>query len=66
MTENETIKPDPKVLERLVCPVSKEALHYDKDNNELISKKARLVFPIRYGIPVMLVDEARELLDSEL
>lgn len=54
---------DPKLLEILVCPVSKEPLEYDKDNQELISKKAGLAFPIRDGIPIMLVDEARSLND---
>lgn len=54
---------DPKLLEILVCPVTKESLEYDKDNQELISKKAGLAFPIRDGIPIMLVDEARSLND---
>lgn len=54
---------DPKLLEILVCPVTRETLEYDKDNQELVSKKAGLAFPIRDGIPIMLVDEARELGD---
>ncbi|WP_193715825.1 Trm112 family protein [Sneathiella sp. P13V-1] len=54
---------DPKLLEILVCPLTKEALSYDKDAGELISKKAKLAFPIRNGIPIMLVDEARQLDD---
>ncbi len=54
---------DPKLLEILVCPLTKETLTYDRDANELISKKAGLAFPIRNGIPIMLVDEARRLSD---
>ncbi|MEH6495663.1 MAG: Trm112 family protein [Pseudomonas marincola] len=54
---------DPKLLEILVCPLTKEALTYDRENFELISKKANLAFPIRNGIPIMLVDEARRLDD---
>jgi len=56
---------DPKLLDILVCPVTKEALRYDGAKQELISDKAGLAFPIRDGIPVMLVDEARELADGE-
>ena len=52
---------DPKLLEILVCPVTKEPLTYERDAAELISKKAGLAFPIRNGIPIMLVDEARRL-----
>jgi len=54
---------DPKLLEILVCPLTKEALTYDRENFELISKKANLAFPIRNGIPIMLIDEARRLDD---
>ena len=54
---------DPKLLEILVCPLTKEALDYDSKSGELISKKAGLAFPIRNGIPVMLVDEARQIDD---
>ena len=56
---------DPKLLEILVCPVTKGPLVYDKDRQELISKSARLAYPIRDGIPVMLEDEARRLEPSE-
>ena len=56
---------DAKLLQILVCPVTKGALIYDKKNNELISKSARLAYPIRDGIPVMLEDEARKLTESE-
>ena len=49
------------LLELLVCPLTKGPLEYDKENNELISKEAKLAYPIRDGIPIMLVDEARDL-----
>lgn len=52
---------DSKLLQILVCPVTKGPLIYDKKSNELISKSARLAYPIRDGIPVMLEDEARKL-----
>jgi len=52
---------DTKLLEMLRCPVTKGRLEYDKENNELISKSAKLAYPIRDGIPVMLEDEAREI-----
>jgi uncharacterized protein YbaR (Trm112 family) len=52
---------DPKLLEILVCPVTKGPLEYDRENQELISRKAGLAFPIREGIPIMLADEARAL-----
>lgn len=57
---------DPKLLELLVCPISKTPLRYNKDAQELISDKAALAFPIRDGIPIMLVDEARVLDDQEV
>jgi len=59
-------RPDPKLLEILVCPVTKGQLSYDAEKQELISKNARLAYPIRGGIPIMLPDEARELSDDEL
>ena len=52
---------DPKLLEILVCPLTKTSLKYDKEKQELISDKAKLAYPIRDGIPVMLTDEARKL-----
>ncbi len=55
--------PDPKMLESLVCPVTRNTLVYDRAAQELISKAAGLAFPIRNGIPVMLLDEARRLED---
>ena len=56
---------DAKLLEILVCPVTKGPLIFDKKANELISKSARLAYPIRDGIPVMLEDEARKLSPDE-
>ena len=52
---------DPKLLELLVCPVTKTRLEYDAGNAELISKSAGLAYPIRDGIPIMLAGEAREI-----
>lgn len=57
---------DPKMLELLICPVTGGELHYDKDRQELVSKKARLAFPIRDGIPIMLASEARPLEENEI
>ena len=56
---------DAKLLELLVCPVTKGPLIYDKARQELISKAARLAYPIKDGIPVMLEDEARKLTPEE-
>ena len=52
---------DPKLLELLVCPVTKTTLDYDAVNNELISRTAKLAYPIRDGIPIMLPEEARAI-----
>jgi hypothetical protein len=52
---------DPKLLEILVCPVTKGPLVYDRERQELISRSARLAYPVRDGIPVLLEDEARKL-----
>ena len=52
---------DPRLLEVLVCPLTKTALEYDRTANELISRKAGLAYPIRDGIPIMLPEEARAL-----
>jgi uncharacterized protein len=54
-------KVDPKLLELLVCPVTKTRLEYDASNGELISRAAGLAYPIRDGIPIMLAGEAREI-----
>ncbi len=56
---------DPKLLVILVCPVTKGPLIYDRERQELVSKSARLAYPIRDGIPVMLEEEARKLDPSE-
>ena len=56
---------DPKLLEILVCPVTKGPLIFDRNRQELVSKSARLAYPIRDGIPVMLEEEARRLDSSE-
>ncbi len=58
---NDTIKFDRRMLEALVCPLTQSTLKYDAGNQELISKPANLAYPIRNGIPVMLVAEARTL-----
>src|SRR3546814_19025020 len=55
---------DPRLLEILVCPITKRQLVYDRAAGELISEAARLAFPIRAGVPIMLVDEARSLDDQ--
>ena len=57
---------DKRLLELLVCPVTKGPLIYDKARQELVSKSARLAYPIRDDIPIMLEDEARELTDEEV
>ena len=57
---------DPKLLEILVCPLTKVPLRYDVERQELLSDQAALAYPIRDGIPVMLVDEARQMEDSEV
>ncbi|MGO4670571.1 Trm112 family protein [Bosea sp. 2RAB26] len=65
MTETERDMPatriDPKLLEILVCPVTKSTLEYDAAKQELISRPAKLAYPIRDGIPIMLPEEARQI-----
>ncbi|GAA4526918.1 hypothetical protein GCM10023174_13750 [Chelativorans composti] len=56
---------DPKLLELLVCPLTKGPLEWDPERQELISRRARLAYPVRDGVPVMLPSEARELQDNE-
>ena len=63
--ENVRATVDPKLLEMLVCPLTKEPLRYDKERQELISDGAQLAYPIRDGIPIMLTDEARSLADDD-
>jgi uncharacterized protein YbaR (Trm112 family) len=58
-----TRRVDPRLLDILVCPVTKTPLRYDAARQELISDKAHLAFPIREGIPIMMVDEARKIED---
>jgi len=58
-------EPDPKLLEILVCPLTKTTLVYDRERQELISRAAGLAYPIRAGVPVMLPGEARELSEAE-
>jgi len=55
---------DPKLLEILVCPLTKQPLRYDRAASELVSEAARLAFPIRQGVPIMLIDEARRTDDD--
>lgn len=57
---------DSKLLELLVCPVTKGPLTYDRERQELVSRSARLAYPVRGGIPVLLENEARPLTDEEL
>jgi uncharacterized protein len=56
---------DPRLLEVLVCPVTKGPLTYDREKGELVSKGARLAYPIRDGVPIMLPEEARDLGEGE-
>jgi len=60
-TEHHVGSVDPKLLEILVCPLTKTTLEYDAAKQELISRKAKLAYPIRDGIPIMLPEEARRL-----
>jgi len=59
------VEPDPKLLEILVCPLTKTTLVYDRERQELVSKAAGLAYPIRGGVPIMLPGEARELSEAE-
>ena len=56
---------DPRLLDVLVCPLTRSALNYDRSRQELISQQARKAFPVRTGVPIMLVEEARDLTDDE-
>lgn len=56
---------DPRLLDLLVCPLTKGPLRYDRERNELVSRQAGLAYPIRDGIPIMLVEEARPLEEGE-
>ena len=57
---------DTRLLELLVCPVTKGPLEYDRDHQELLSRSARLAYPVRDGIPILLENEARVMRDEEL
>ena len=63
---SDSVAVDPKLLEILVCPLTKGPLIYDAKKQELLSKQAGLAYPIRDGIPIMLADEARPLTDDEM
>jgi uncharacterized protein YbaR (Trm112 family) len=56
---------DPKLLEILICPLTRTTLRYDAERQELVSRAAGLAYPIRDGVPIMLASEARELTDQE-
>ena len=64
--ENSNGAIDKALLDVLVCPKTKGPLHYDRERNELLSKSAGLAYPIRGGVPIMLIDEARSLTDEEV
>ncbi|MEQ1648587.1 MAG: Trm112 family protein [Hyphomicrobiaceae bacterium] len=59
-------QPDIKLLELLVCPLTKTSLIYDKANSELVSRQARLAFPVRSGVPILVLAEARDLRPDEI
>ena len=61
MDDDTSRKPDSRLLEMLICPLTRSALRYDSQRNELISDKAGLAYPIRNGIPIMLPEDARPL-----
>lgn len=61
--DSSTSRVDPKLLELLVCPLTKGRLSYDAEAGELVSEKAKLAYPIRDGVPIMLISEAREIKD---
>lgn len=63
--EQSAIAVDPRLLDLLVCPLTKGPLRYDRARNELISDQAGLAYPVRDGIPIMLVEEARPLGEDE-
>ena len=64
MSQDESSRIDPKLLEILVCPLTKGPLRYDAEAGELISEQAGLAYPVRDGIPIMLADEARAIGDG--
>lgn len=62
---SDSFEPDPRLLEILVCPVTRGPLEYDRERSELVSRSANLAYPIRDGVPVMLPEEARRLDEAE-
>ena len=64
-TPTPSLDVDPRLLEILVCPVTRGPLSYDREKAELVSKRARLAYPIRDGVPIMLPEEARDLGEGE-
>lgn len=64
-TSSPSLDVDPRLLEILVCPVTRGPLDYDREKAELVSKGARLAYPIRDGVPIMLPEEARDLGEGE-
>jgi uncharacterized protein len=62
---SETAEVDPRLLEILVCPLTHGPLVYDRERGELVSRSARLAYPVRDGVPIMLPEEARELAEGE-
>lgn len=66
MKKNVSVSLNPRLFEMLVCPLTKGPLQYDKEKQELISLHAKLAYPIRDGVPIMLVDEARPLEEKEV
>ena len=65
LTLTEPAEVDPRLLEVLICPMTRSPLTYDRAKGELVSKSARLAYPVRDGVPIMLVEEARVLGDDE-
>jgi uncharacterized protein len=66
MKKNVSVSLNPRLFEMLVCPLTKGPLRYNKETQELVSLHAKLAYPIRDGVPIMLVDEARPLEDKEV
>jgi len=66
MTDGNAERPDPRLLEILVCPMTRTSLVYDKERQELVSRAARLAYPIRHGVPHLVESEARQLSDDEV
>jgi uncharacterized protein YbaR (Trm112 family) len=64
MTDQPSTPVDPQLLEILVCPMTKGPLRYDRERGELVSEQAGLAYPVRDGIPIMLPDQARKLIDA--